>query len=108
MYLLMTLAMAARSLRWRAVVLAGVTFAVCLLPMAVWYLTHPERNAQIVSAYQLEGGGSFLNAVGSGWVCIGASSIRRTSSYWRCQHDQLHPHGGSVFRWPSSSCCRWG
>ena len=72
LYLLMTLAMAARSLRWRAVALAGVTFAVCLLPMAAWYLTHPERNAQIVSAYQLEGGGSFLNAVGS-----------RLGLYWR-------------------------
>ena len=22
--------------------------------MAAWYVTHPERNAQIVSAYQLE------------------------------------------------------
>jgi hypothetical protein len=72
LYLLMTLAMAARSLRWRAVVLAGVTFVACLLPMTVWYLTHPERNEQIVSAYQLEGGGSVLNAVGS-----------RLGLYWR-------------------------
>ena len=81
LYLLMTLAMAARSLRWRAVVLAGVTFVVCLLPMAAWYLTHPERNAQIVSAYQLEGW-RFMSStpLAVGWVCIGASSIRRISS----------------------------
>ena len=72
LYLLMTLAMAVRSLRWRAVGLASVTFAVCLLPMAAWYLTHPERNAQIVSAYQLQGGGSILPAVGS-----------RLGLYWR-------------------------
>ena len=56
LYLLMTLGVAARSLRWRAVVLAVATFIVCLLPMAAWYVTHPERNAQIVSAYQLSAG----------------------------------------------------
>ena len=53
--------------------LAGVTFVVCLLPMAVWYLTHPERNAQIVSAYQLERAAvQWLDAVGS-----------RLGLYWR-------------------------
>jgi 4-amino-4-deoxy-L-arabinose transferase-like glycosyltransferase len=72
LYLLMTIATAARSLRWRSVSLAGATFAVCLLPMAAWYVTHPERNAQIVSAYQLDAGGSWLSAVGN-----------RLSLYWR-------------------------
>ena len=72
LYLLMTMAVAARSMRGRAVVLAGITFVVCLLPMAAWYATHPERNTQIVSAYQLEAGGSWLDAVAS-----------RLSLYWR-------------------------
>jgi hypothetical protein len=72
LYLLMTIAAAARSLRWRSVILAGTTFVVCLVPMAAWYLTHPERNAQIVSAYRLEGGGSWLSAIGN-----------RLSLYWR-------------------------
>jgi 4-amino-4-deoxy-L-arabinose transferase-like glycosyltransferase len=72
LYLLMTLALAARSLRWRAVALAVAIFAVCLLPMAAWYLTHPERNAQIVSAYQLDAGRSFLDGLGS-----------RLGLYWR-------------------------
>lgn len=53
LYLLTSVAVAARSLRVRAVTIAAVTLIVCLFPMAVWYLTHPERNAQIVSAYQL-------------------------------------------------------
>jgi 4-amino-4-deoxy-L-arabinose transferase-like glycosyltransferase len=65
LYLAMTIAIAARSLRWRAVVLACVVVAGCLLPMAAWYLTHPERNAQIVSAYQLGSGSSLAAALGS-------------------------------------------
>jgi len=70
LYALMTIGVAARSLRWRTIMLAGVTFVVILLPMAAWYLTHPERNAQIVSAYQLSAtaGGSriamAMNAIG--------------------------------------------
>jgi len=70
LYLLMTLAVAARSLRWRGIALAVITMMVCLLPMAAWYLTHPERNAQIVSAYQLSTGG------------IGAAIGRYTHLYW--------------------------
>ncbi|HUQ86919.1 MAG TPA: glycosyltransferase family 39 protein [Vicinamibacterales bacterium] len=72
LYLVMTLAMAARSLRWRRVLLAGASFAICLLPMAAWYMTHPERNAQIVSAYQLDAGRSLLSAIGT-----------RLGLYWR-------------------------
>ncbi|HEX6164908.1 MAG TPA: glycosyltransferase family 39 protein [Vicinamibacterales bacterium] len=65
LYVLMTVGIAARSMRWRAVVLAAVAGFVCLLPMAAWYLTHPERNAQIVSAYQLAGDRSLAEAIGS-------------------------------------------
>ena len=57
-YLLMTVAVAARTLRWRGVILAAAVFLVVLLPMALWYVSHPERNSQIVSAYQLDAAGS--------------------------------------------------
>ena len=57
-YLLMTIAVAARTIRWRSVILAAAVFVVVLLPMALWYLTHPERTSQIVSAYQLETAGA--------------------------------------------------
>jgi 4-amino-4-deoxy-L-arabinose transferase-like glycosyltransferase len=64
LYLVMSFAVAARQLQRRTVVLAAVTVAVCLLPMAAWYLTHPERNAQIVSSYQLGTGGGIGAAIG--------------------------------------------
>lgn len=63
LYLLMAVAVAARSLRWRGVLLAGITVVICLMPMAAWYVTHPERNAQIVSAYSLSPGGTSVSAV---------------------------------------------
>lgn len=77
-YLVMTLALAARSLRWRGVVLAAATMTVCLLPMAAWYATHPERNAQIVSAYQLSAG------TGVSWsAAAGATAGKSLNLYWR-------------------------
>ena len=36
---------------WRGALLTG--FLVPLVPMAVWYATHPERYAQIIEAYKL-------------------------------------------------------
>jgi 4-amino-4-deoxy-L-arabinose transferase-like glycosyltransferase len=54
-YLLITLAIGFRRLGMRPVVQAGAAFIITLLPMVAWYLTHPERNAEIVSAYQLDG-----------------------------------------------------
>jgi 4-amino-4-deoxy-L-arabinose transferase-like glycosyltransferase len=53
LYLLMTLAIAARPLRWRGIAAAVALMAICLVPMATWYLLHPERNAQIVTVYEL-------------------------------------------------------
>jgi 4-amino-4-deoxy-L-arabinose transferase-like glycosyltransferase len=53
-YLLLTLAIGYRSHGARAVRWAVATFAMVLVPMVLWYATHPERNAQIVSAYQLD------------------------------------------------------
>jgi len=65
-YLAMTIGVALRSMRWRSVALAAAVLVVSLLPMAGWYLTHPERNAQIVSTYQLSGSvqESRLSAIG--------------------------------------------
>lgn len=65
LYVVMTVGVAARSMRWRAAGLAAAVGVVCLVPMAAWYLTHPERNAQIVSAYQLAGDRSMTEAIGS-------------------------------------------
>ena len=53
-YLLVTLADGLRRLGKMPVVKAGGAFAITLLPMAAWYATHPERNAEIVSQYRLD------------------------------------------------------
>jgi 4-amino-4-deoxy-L-arabinose transferase-like glycosyltransferase len=67
LYLVFSLGIAARALRLRGLLIAAVTMGLCLLPMAAWYLTHPERNAQIVGAYQLsaDAGGSWFSAINS-------------------------------------------
>lgn len=78
LYLLMTVAVGARPLRWRSVYLSAIVFVICILPMAGWYLTHPERNAQIVSQYQLGGrhdGGSVLQS-------LVASAGQHLNLYW--------------------------
>ena len=72
LYMLMSVAVAARTLRWRSVMLAAAVGIVCLLPMAAWYATHPERNAQIVSAYQLAGDRTLAAAIGG-----------RVNLYWQ-------------------------
>ena len=53
-YLLITLTIGVRRLGLTPVIKAGVVFVITLLPMLAWYVTHPERNAEIVSAYQLD------------------------------------------------------
>lgn len=53
-YLAVTLAIGYRRLGLSAAVKAAAAFAATLMPMVLWYVTHPERNAQIVSAYQLD------------------------------------------------------
>lgn len=54
LYLAGTLADGWRRLGLPQAIKAGVAFTVALAPMLLWYVTHPERNQQIVSAYQLE------------------------------------------------------
>jgi 4-amino-4-deoxy-L-arabinose transferase-like glycosyltransferase len=55
LYLMGTLALGFRRLGLTPTVKAGLAFAATLIPMLLWYVTHPERNAQIVAAYQLDG-----------------------------------------------------
>ena len=54
LYLLATLAIGFRRLGLAPALKAGLAFAVMLIPMLAWYVAHPERNTEIVSAYQLE------------------------------------------------------
>jgi 4-amino-4-deoxy-L-arabinose transferase-like glycosyltransferase len=54
LYLLGTLMIGFRRLGPAPVIRAALAFVATLVPMLLWYVTHPERNAQIVSAYQLE------------------------------------------------------
>lgn len=53
-YLLITLAIGFRRIGLTPVIKSGVAFVITLLPMLAWYVTHPERNTEIVSAYQLD------------------------------------------------------
>jgi 4-amino-4-deoxy-L-arabinose transferase-like glycosyltransferase len=54
LYLLGTLFVGVRRLGRTPALQAALVFGATLIPMLLWYVTHPERNAQIVSAYQLE------------------------------------------------------
>lgn len=53
-YLAVTLAIGYWRLGLSAVVKAAAAFGATLAPMLLWYVTHPERNSQIVRAYQLD------------------------------------------------------
>lgn len=53
-YLVVTLAIGYRRLGVAAAFKAAAAFVATLIPMLLWYVTHSERNAQIVSAYQLD------------------------------------------------------
>ena len=53
-YLLITLAIGYRRLGLMPAIKSGAAFVATLVPMLAWYVTHPERNAEIVSAYQLD------------------------------------------------------
>lgn len=54
LYLAYTLVAAYRRLGLQPCLKAAAAFGATLVPMAMWYVTHPERNAQIVSVYQLD------------------------------------------------------
>lgn len=62
-----------------AVMTAAVAFAVPLVPMAIWYVTHPERMRQVVGAYEL---GKSVGATGA-TVGAGLTSVQKAISlYW--------------------------
>lgn len=57
LYLALTILLACRSSGWRSAGVAAIAFAVPLVPMAIWYVTHPERLGQVAGAYALASGG---------------------------------------------------
>ena len=75
-YLLMTIAVASRTIRWRSVILAAAVFLLLLLPMALWYVVasgtqHPDR--QRISNWTRQD-------PARGLASTGASSTRRFCS----------------------------
>jgi 4-amino-4-deoxy-L-arabinose transferase-like glycosyltransferase len=57
-YLAVTLAIGFLRLGSTAAIKAGAAFVITLVPMLAWYATHPERNAEIITAYQLDAAAS--------------------------------------------------
>ena len=88
-YLLLTMIVGYRALGRRVVPIALIAFAIPVIPMAIWYVTHPERITQVVGAYQLASERRGLGAINrlrpgggpseSGAV-LGRSSARSISS----------------------------
>ena len=56
LYLAMTILLGHRLLGRRGAVVAGAAFVIPLIPMVLWYATHPERWGQVIDAYQLYSG----------------------------------------------------
>lgn len=78
-YWLMTAWLGRKKLGRSAVITAALAFAVPLVPMAIWYATHPERMAQVVGAYELGG------AVAATGITVGAGlmAVRKALGlYW--------------------------
>lgn len=78
-YLAWTLWWGERRLGRRAVGAAAVAFFVPLIPMAAWYLTHPERTSQIVSAYRLADAAS---GGGLGGATVVAAIRDKVGLFW--------------------------
>lgn len=78
LYWLMTAWLGYRAYGRRALVIAAVAMAVPLVPMGIWYVTHPERAAQIVGAYNI---GAEVNAASAGEA--GQGAVRKAVGlYW--------------------------
>jgi hypothetical protein len=68
-YLAISLAVGYRRLGLAAAAKAVAAFLATLVPMALWYVTHPERSSQLVTAYRLDAGDSSLSRwVGQYWA----------------------------------------
>ena len=57
-YLAVALWIAVKREGWKVVAPMAITVVVLLAPMAIWYVTHPERYGQLVEAYRLYGSGT--------------------------------------------------
>lgn len=78
-YWLLTAWLGYRALGRRAVMVAAIAFALPLVPMVIWYFTHPERMSQVVGAYQL---GNDVSMVGTP-INAGAAAVRKAIGlYW--------------------------
>lgn len=78
-YWVMTAWIGLKKLGPSAVTTLAVAFAVPLVPMAIWYGTHPERMSQVVGAYEL---GHSVAATGA-TVGAGLASARKALGlYW--------------------------
>lgn len=78
-YWLFTVWLGRRAMGRRAVMVAAIAFAVPLIPMVSWYLTHPERMSQVVGAYQLGN----VASIGSTPTGAGLAAVRKAIGlYW--------------------------
>jgi 4-amino-4-deoxy-L-arabinose transferase-like glycosyltransferase len=70
----------------RGVVIAAIAFAVPLIPMAAWYVTHPERMSQVVGAYEL---GNEVAATPA--IDAGSDALRKAVRlYWSFFSPEFH------------------
>jgi len=78
LYLVATIVVLAAKKDWRGARVVTIAFAIALIPLAVWQLTHP-RYAEIVTAYHLfEPAPEHRGAIAS----IGAFVRQRVDTYW--------------------------
>lgn len=79
LYWLLTVWLGYRVMGRRSVLVAVLAFGLPLVPMAVWYVTHPERMTQIVGAYELGNGVAAAGPTAS----AGMSAVRKAVGlYW--------------------------
>lgn len=78
-YWLMTAWIGRKQLGRRAVMTTAAAFAVPLVPMAIWHVTHPERLSQVVGAYEL---GNSVAATGATLAAALTSVRKALGLYW--------------------------
>jgi len=78
-YLLLTMIVGYRALGPRAAGIAVIAFAIPVIPMAIWYLTHPERVTQVVGAYELAKSAESAPSFDSGLLAVRA----KLGLFWR-------------------------
>lgn len=78
-YLILTVALGYQRLGRRAAAVTVAAFGVVLIPMAWWYVTHPERYQQILDAYQLYSAGT---TVAPAPGALSSALHRRLGLFW--------------------------